>query len=190
MRRLFHSVTLSHRRPTTLPPFHPSRARPVSLCATAAPSPIKPSTKLAARFPEEPTDSFSLARMNILLLFLFFFLPTFSNRHLFSLSLSSSRARGVLPRVFAAKATVEFYRARDCSRLNKTDRKIRSECVPHFRQSSRIFLISSRSFTRRAAQRVCAAVLFFFTFLFFYFSARRRCKNTHGEPFVRVIGHV
>lgn len=57
------------------------------------------------------------------------------------LSLYSSRSCAVLRQT----RCVEFYCAHDCSRLNKTDRKTRSECVPHFRQSSRIFLISSRS---------------------------------------------
>lgn len=108
----------------------------LSLFLTVAPSPIKPSTKLPARFPEKPTThSLSRLRINV-----FFF-----NRYLFSLpsslSLYSSRSCAVLRQT----RCVEFYCAHDCSRLNKTDRKTRSECVPHFRQSSRIFLISSRS---------------------------------------------
>jgi len=118
MRRLFHLVTLS--RPTTddVIPFLLSLSlslsrTPASRFVTAAPSPIKPSTKLAARFPEEPTDSFSFSRE-----WIFSIVPFFQSLFVFSLSppplylslslshsLSSIR---VLSRVFAVKAMSSF----------------------------------------------------------------------------------
>lgn len=171
MRRLFHSVTLSPTDVTSLSTSFLlltrsfSRSLSLSLFLTVAPSPIKPSTKLPARFPEKPTThSLSRLRINV-----FFF-----NRYLFplpsSLSLYSSRSCAVLRQT----RCVEFYCAHDCSRLNKTDRKTRSECVPHFRQSSRIFLISSRSLNIIFRDVFVPFLHSVFSFFFPSFSLTRR----------------
>lgn len=175
-----HFITPTTDDVTPFPPF----SRPVALCDGRAVA--NKTVDEVGRPISGKADGLFLPRANE-----HFFSPFFSNRYLFSLFLSFSLppSRMRPPARFCGKSYVEFHRARDCSRLNKTDRKIRSECVPHFRQSSRIFLISSRSFTRRVPRRVCTYRVFFY-FSIFYFSARRRCKNTRGESFVRVIGHV
>lgn len=170
MRRLFHSVTLSPTDVTSLSTSFLlltrsfSRSLSLSLFLTVAPSPIKPSTKLPARFPEKPTThSLSRLRINV------FFSIAICSLSL-PLSLYSSRSCAVLRQT----RCVEFYCAHDCSRLNKTDRKTRSECVPHFRQSSRIFLISSRSLNIIFRDVFVPFLHSVFSFFFPSFSLTRR----------------
>lgn len=156
--------------PISLPPF--SRAR-VSLCDGRAVA--NKTVDEVGRPISGGADRFFLARAYEY----FFFL--FSNRYLLSLVLSVSllRARARPPSHFCGKSYVEFYPARDCSQLNETDRKIRSECVPHFRQSSRIFLISSRSFTCRVPRRVCILVFILFFPLHFFIFQRAAAVKIH-----------